>query len=184
MNSNSDQAYTRGVRRTLLLVGLALAALLAGLGAGLGLGVVGFSHTTTKTVLVEREPATSAERLHTLRVQAIDQAPTKDTLGIGDTTVNDCSEDARLPRIGSVEVRAPGNGLTEGELLGIPNLNSARYAWIGGTACILTFNVPELADSRFYVLTGDTQYGSSVASQFSRAAAERAGWIVRLRVSE
>jgi hypothetical protein len=160
------------------VVTIALATLVVGLGVGLGLGSTVFEETITETVVMTTAaPPPASKGDPTLRIQFQDLYAT-----------TACETDEYLPDPSSIEVRAPGNGLTSGELLGLPDESTAMYLPLGDAGvCELSIDVPDLAPSRFYVIRMSIlrDRPRDVSSQFSGAELKRNDWtaLINMRTS-
>lgn len=144
-------------------IGALLAAVFAG---GVLIGAWQLQNTKTLVVI---STVTPRPTLHAMHVVMTDDQP---RLEDGSTVPDgECAKDLNLPSIGEVEVRAPGNGLTVGQLLGVPDQVAVDWYSTEHGQCQLDFNVPDLLDSAFYVITTRRRHWT-----LSRGALQRRKW--------
>ena len=93
-----------------------------------------------------------------------------------------CASDEYLPAASTVEVHAPSNGLTDGDLLGLPDTSTATYAPLTTGGCGLSVDVPDHTPARFYSIRMTIQQSRDVQSTFGAAALERRGWTARINM--
>ena len=168
----------RDVKRRLVFVAVALAVL----GVGLLVGALVFPRTTTK-VVVETRTVTEAGASggQTLHVQIIDTQPYQEGTSLNDSFPLDaCSTDANFPDIENVVVTAP-----EGELLGLTDRTTLAFVpMVDEYACVMEFDVPDLAASRFYLIEASGTFLGRQSSTWRTSAyeLERNGWSIRVKL--